>query len=106
MLFEYVKVEVLIPEEYIVRLRDELNAIGTLTVGNYDHVISYSAVKGYYRPLEEANPYLGQIGKISSGTECKMEFCCLYSRMEDVKTVIKHIHPYEEPVIYFHPVFV
>ncbi|MEK4967471.1 cytochrome C biogenesis protein [Cytobacillus sp. FSL R7-0696] len=106
MEFEFVKVEVLIPGEYIVRLRDELNAIGTLTVGNYDHVISYSAVKGYYRPLEDANPYFGQIGNISFGTECKMEFRCLYSQMEEVKTIIKRIHPYEEPVIYFHPVFV
>lgn len=29
MVFEFVKVEVLIPGEYIMRLRDELNAIGT-----------------------------------------------------------------------------
>lgn len=87
-------------------LRDELNKIGTLTVGNYDHVISYSAVKGCYRPLVDATPYSGQKGEISFGTECRMEFRCLFSRMDEVKAVIKRIHPYEEPVIYFHPVFV
>jgi len=43
---------VLLPEEYIEMLRNELNDIGVLTVGNYNNVVSYSVVKGYWRPLE------------------------------------------------------
>jgi hypothetical protein len=49
--FTFVKIEVLIPEEYIENLRDELNHLGILTVGDYDHVVSFASVKGYWRPI-------------------------------------------------------
>ena len=99
MEFQFVKVEVLLPEEYIENLRNELNNLGVLTVGNYDHVVSYTFAKGYWRPLKESTPFNGTKGKISFGTECKMEFRCLYRDIQEVKNVIKSIHPYEEPII-------
>ncbi|MEH7239496.1 cytochrome C biogenesis protein [Bacillus sp. JJ1562] len=101
---KFVKVEVLLPEEYIEELRNKLNDIGVLTVGNYDNVVSYSVVKGYWRPLEEANPFNGSKGEISFGTECKMEFRCLMKNIEEVKELIISIHPYEEPVINVIPI--
>lgn len=99
MEFEFVKIEVLLPEEYIEKIRSKLNEIGVLTVGNYDNVISYSVVKGYWRPLEKATPFSGTKGEISFGTECKMEFRCLKKNIVEVKKLIKGNHPYEEPVI-------
>lgn len=99
MVFEFVKVEVLLPEEYIENLRNELNNLGVLTVGNYDNVISYTFVKGYWRPMEGSTPFNGTKGEISFGIECKMEFRCLYKDIAEVRNVIKSIHPYEEPVI-------
>lgn len=97
------KVEILLPEEYIETLRNKLNDIGILTVGKYDNVVSYSVVKGYWRPLEEAMPFKGYVGETSFGTECKMEFRCLYKDIEEVKSIIKSVHPYEEPVINIFP---
>lgn len=97
--FKYVKVEVLLPEEYIVRLRDKLNGLGVLTVGEYDNVVSYSETKGFWRPLKNAKPFNGTVGEISSGSECKMEFRCLYKNVEKVKNTIRSVHPYEEPVV-------
>lgn len=99
MEFKFVKIEVLLPEEYIEKVRDQLNDIGVLRVGNYDNVISYSHVNGYWRPLEEATPFRGTKGEISFGTECKMEFRCFKKNIEEVKKAIKNVHPYEEPVI-------
>ncbi|WP_088036866.1 cytochrome C biogenesis protein [Evansella clarkii] len=98
-----VKVEILLPEEYLETLRNKLNDIGILTVGKYDNVVSYSVVKGYWRPLEEAMPFKGSVGETSFGTECKMEFSCLYKDIEEVKSIIKSVHPYEEPVINIFP---
>lgn len=37
---KFIKVEVLLPEEYIEQLKNQLNNLGVLTVGNYDHVVS------------------------------------------------------------------
>ncbi|WP_099157098.1 divalent cation tolerance protein CutA [Virgibacillus ndiopensis] len=103
MEFEFVKVEVLLPKEYIEQLRDELNVIGILTVGNYDNVVSYSISKGYWRPLSESTPFNGNKGEISFGTECKMEFRCKYKQIEEVKNLIRSVHPYEEPIINVFP---
>ncbi|MCL1631979.1 hypothetical protein M3N64_08460 [Sporolactobacillus sp. CPB3-1] len=50
MAFDRCKIEVFIPEDYIAPLRNRLNTLSILTVGNYDHVIPYSKVKGYWRP--------------------------------------------------------
>lgn len=97
--FKYVKVEVLLPEEYIEKLRNKLNEFGFLSVGNYDNVVSYSETKGYWRPLEDSKPFSGSTREISFGTECKMEFRCPYKNIEDVIRIIKSIHPYEEPII-------
>lgn len=37
------------------------------------------------------------LDKISFGTECKMEFKCLYAKINEVKKVITDNPPYEEP---------
>lgn len=103
MEIKFVKIEVLLPEAYIEQVRNELNRLGVLTVGNYDHVVSYTITNGYWRPLENAVPYDGKIGEIAFGSECKMEFRCHYSKIEEVKIVINRIHPYEEPIIHVIP---
>ncbi|MBM0064432.1 YqfO family protein [Alkalicoccobacillus gibsonii] len=98
-----VKVEVLLPEQHIFKLKNKLNDAGLLTIGNYDHVLSYSHTKGYWRPLENSTPFNGKIGEVSFGKECKIEFRCTYSNMKKVEQIIKEIHPYDEPIINFIP---
>lgn len=99
-----VKIEVYIPEDYVIRLREGLNNINALRIGNYDNCISITNVTGYWRPLEGANPFDGELNKISKGKECKVEFRCDVKYVEAVLTTIRQIHPYEEPVINVIPV--
>jgi len=103
MEFTFVKIEVLLPEGYIEILRNKLNEMGILAVGKYDHVLSYSLVKGSWRPLEGAKPFNGNTGEICFGTEYTMEFRCLYEKIEEVLSIINSIHPYEEPIIHVLP---
>ncbi|MBM7837296.1 hypothetical protein JOC54_000527 [Alkalihalobacillus xiaoxiensis] len=106
MTFTRVKIEVYLPEETIVPLRNELNEQGLLTVDHYDHVVSYTEVRGYWRPLQGADPVNGRIGELCYGPECKMEFSCNYHQLPKVKQLIETIHPYEKPVYYVIPLFV
>jgi hypothetical protein len=101
--FKDVKIEIFIPDEYVDTLRDELSKINVGRIGNYDHCISISRVRGYWRPLDGAKPFQGEIGIISEGTECKVEVNC---RREDVNSalkVIRRVHPYDEPLINIFP---
>ncbi len=73
MQFTEVKIEVFIPEEYIEMLRNELNKIGACKTGEYDHCLSYSSVKGYWRPLENASPFNGKLVKYVKGKNVKLK---------------------------------
>ena len=99
MNFKKVKIEIFIPAEYTNKLREGLNNIGALGVGNYDNVMSITKIKGYWRPLDGANPFDGTIGKISEADEDKIEFSTDIKNIENIIKMIKEIHPYEEPVI-------
>ena len=97
-LYDY-KIEVFIPEELVFPLRDELARIGAGVIGNYDHCIAFSLVRGTWRPLEGANPYNGTIGQISEGTEAKVEVNCKKELVREALQVIRRVHPYDEPLI-------
>ena len=93
------KIEIYLPEEYIEVMRDGLNEIGACKVGKYDNVISYSNVHGYWRPLDNTEPYSGRVGKINFGSECKMEIRCNKDLVKQVEEKIYNVHPYEEPLV-------
>lgn len=99
MEYSEVKLEIFLPEEFVIPLRDALSGIGAGKIGSYDHCVSVSKVSGYWRPLNGAKPYDGIVGEISSAKECKMEIRCKKDLIADAVRVIKNIHPYEEPVI-------
>jgi len=97
--FIYVKIEIFIPENYIETLRDELNKVNVGHIGKYDHCISITQVRGYWRPLPGSTPHQGKIGQISEGHECKVEVNCRAKDVEVALQVIKKIHPYDKPLI-------
>lgn len=94
-----VKLEIFTPQQYAILIRDELAKIGVGKIGNYDHCVAIYPVQGYYRPLPGANPFEGEIGKISEGVEYKIEVNCKKELINKAIKVIKAIHPYEEPLI-------
>ena len=97
--FETVKIEIYIPEGFIEPLREALHAAGAGRVGNYDHCMSIIDVVGYWRPLQGASPYQGQIGELEEGKECQVEVRCERQYVKDALRAIRKVHPYEEPVI-------
>ncbi len=74
--FTDVKLEIFVPQEYALKIRDELAKIGVGVIGNYDHCVAICPVQGYFRPLPGANPFDGEIGKIQQTVEAKIEVNC------------------------------
>ncbi len=93
------KLEIFIPADYVDALREALGRVGAGQVGNYDQCCSLMEVRGYWRPLAGANPFQGEIGKIETGSECKVEVNCARDQVPAALRAIRAIHPYEEPVI-------
>jgi hypothetical protein len=97
--FTDVKLEIFVPQEYALRIRDELAKIGVGVIGNYDHCVAIYPIQGYYRPLPGANPFDGEVGKISETIEYKLEVNCKRELVDEAIKVIRQVHPYEEPLI-------
>lgn len=96
---KYVKVEVFVPEDYVVNIANALNAKDIIREGCYDYVFGVSNVKGHFRPIDGANPFSGKIGVVNEVDEVKMEFRIKYEDINEVKKIIEREHPYEEPVV-------
>ena len=94
-----VKLEIFIPKSHFDNLRDALRSAGAGVIGNYDSVLSYSTVRGNWRPLSGANPYDGEIGVLCEGEEYKVEVCCRMDKLTQAIAAVKAVHPYEEPII-------
>ena len=99
MEFSKVKIEVYTPEESLEKLIEKLDEVGACKVGKYSYVSSYSQVKGTWKPEDGANPYNGEVNKISRGSEYRLEVRCSDDNVAKAIAAIKKYHPYEEPVI-------
>jgi len=97
--FTNVKLEIFVPQEHALKIRDELAKIGVGIIGNYDHCVALTPVRGFFRPLPGSNPFEGEEGKVSEVAEYKLEVNCKRELVNDAVKVIRQVHPYEEPLI-------
>lgn len=97
--FTDVKLEIFVPQDHAMKLADALSEIGVGVIGNYDHCVALTPVRGFFRPMEGANPFEGEVGSISEVAEYKVEVNCKRELVRDAIRVIKSVHPYEEQLI-------
>jgi hypothetical protein len=95
----FYKLEIFIPAEYVDELLETLASAHAGEIGNYDHCTSITQVQGTYRPLEGAQPAVGEVGKLFWGSEYKVEVNCREDTLIEVIQAVRNMHPYEEPVI-------
>ena len=99
-----VKIEVFLPPESVETVCNPLTAENAGLIGNYDNTYATYEVIGHWRPLENANPFLGTPGEIETAREIKLEVNCHRKYVSAVLKAIRAVHPYEEPLINVLPV--
>lgn len=97
--FTDVKLEIFVPQEHALKIRDELAKAGVGVIGRYDHCVALTPVQGYFRPLPGSDPFEGEQGRISEVAEYKLEVDCRRELVSEALKVIRAVHPYEEPLI-------
>ena len=103
MEFKYVKIVVFTPVSHSDKIREVLAESGAGYIGNYDYCSFSTKGTGRFRGGDEANPYLGEKGKIEEVDEERIETICPADKMESVLKAVKDVHPYEEPAIDIYP---
>ena len=102
---EQFKLEIYIPESHFKELQRALQSVDAGHIGNYDSCLSYSRVRGTWRPLAGSNPYIGEENVISEEDELKVEVNVQKENLAKTLQVIRRVHPYEEPFINVIPLY-
>ena len=94
-----VKIVVTVPAENSEELRNAICDEGAGIIGNYtDCTISTKCI-GTFKPLSNANPYIGEKNKLEFVEEEKLEARCDINIVKKVLKRLREVHPYEEPAI-------
>ncbi|MCQ6273654.1 Nif3-like dinuclear metal center hexameric protein [Bacillus sp. V3B] len=90
------KLVVYVPATESHQVKDALGNVGAGAIGNYSHCQFSTSGIGQFLPGEEANPHIGQNGKIEQVEEEKIETIFPdYLEKKVLQAMIK-AHPYEE----------
>lgn len=91
------KLAVFVPEAHVDEMLRSLGDVGAGAIGDYSHCTFSTAGTGRFLPGINANPYIGQKGKLEAVSEMKVE--TIYPEYLEKKVIqaMKSTHPYEEP---------
>lgn len=98
---DYYKLEVFIPVEHVKPIVKALNEAGFIREGDYDYCYATSLVKGHFRALEGAKPFIGSKHEVVEVDEIKLECRIPAERRTEVEAIVRLAHPYEVPVMNF-----
>lgn len=91
-----VKVWLTCPLTHAEAVRMAIGDAGIGKIGNYSHCSFVTKGTGYFMPNNDANPAIGEVGKIEAVDEVVIEFVCEKDQIPLLKEVLKATHPYEE----------
>lgn len=78
-------------------VKTALFKLGVGRIGNYDSCCFETVGQGQFRPLNGANPSVGNVGKVEKVPEAKVEMVLDETIIEEAIKVLKEVHPYETP---------
>lgn len=100
---ELVKIVVFVPTTHADVVRQAMGNAGAGVIGNYSHCTFSSKGIGKFKPSEGANPTIGEVGKLESVEEERIETVCPKDKVKEVIAAIKQVHPYEEVALDIYP---
>jgi hypothetical protein len=101
--YKFVKIAVFAPSTHGEAVRKALAEAGAGHIGNYDFCSFTSIGVGRFRPLDGAQPFIGESGKIEEVEEEKIEVICPRDILKKALEALRAVHPYEEPAIDVYP---
>lgn len=94
-----VKIYVTCPTEFTNELIEIMSNAGAGNVGNYTHCSFVTKGVGSSKPKQGSRQFYGEVDRLNTETEDKIEMVCEQKDLEKVISAIKASHPYETPTI-------
>lgn len=93
---QLVKIVVFVPTEAVDDVCEALWDTGAGHIGRYDQASFQTMGTGTFRPLEGAQPRVGEVGKRSTTSEVRLEVIAPHDKWKAIVETMKSAHPYEE----------
>ena len=97
MVWKMYKLVIFVGENALEKVKEALFEAGGGRIGNYDRCCFVSSGRGQFRPLKNAQPYLGSVGKVQSEVEFRLETVVADEKIKAVVDAVLAAHPYETP---------
>ena len=91
-----VKLVIFVPLTHTDIVREAMGKAEAGVIGNYTHCTFSTRGVGRFKPLEGANPHIGEVGKIEEVEEERIEVTCERAKLDGIIKAIKEVHPYDE----------
>ena len=90
------KLAVYVPNTHVDKVKNALADAGAGHIGNYSHCSFSTSGIGSFKPLDNANPYIGTVGEVELVEEVKIETIVPNKTLGGVISAMIKAHPYEE----------
>jgi dinuclear metal center YbgI/SA1388 family protein len=90
------KLVTFVPADHAEAVRTAITSVGAGAIGDYDCCTFTSVGEGRFRPLDGANPVIGQVGELEVVPEARVEAVLPRRLRREVVEAMISAHPYEE----------
>jgi hypothetical protein len=97
------KLVVFVPETDADAVRTAMGEAGAGHLGDYGFCSFSQKGIGRFKPLDGANPAIGDVAELEAVEEERIETWCTREQLQAVIAAIKQVHPYEEVPIDVYP---
>ncbi len=98
------KLIVFVPESNAGDLKSALWGAGLGRQGDYRNCAFTVRGTGEFMPTGDADPHLGQPHQQEKVEELRIEMLCPDSLRGDAESIVRAVHPYEEPAYEFYAI--
>lgn len=90
------KIVVFVPDDHADAVREAMTSAGAGAIGDYDSCTFTTRGEGRFRPLDGADPAIGEVGTLEVVPESRIEAVVPHARRDEVIAAMRAAHPYEE----------
>lgn len=85
-----------VPVSNVLAVKNAMFDAGAGKFDNYQHCAWQTLGTGQFKPVADANPAIGEINKLETIEEYKVEMLCAKENIKQVVDAMKSTHPYEQ----------
>src|SRR5690606_19957086 len=86
-----------VPESHLESTKLAIFTAGAGGIGDYEHCAWQILGTGQFKPLEDADPFIGEVGELEQVAEWRVETMVPEHKGNEVGRALDAVHPYERP---------